>query len=365
MPVSFKCTRCAQLYHTRVTVCQLCGGECVAAEPREPKLADVTAATEPPPPAPASCPCCEGPRGPHSVAQQTRHLKDVSFIPAKSTYLVTTVTIPGVCDPCHRSLQRKRYYADLLVCLPLPLLFGLLVVTDSKLFFVLVLAYLIYLARAFNYAWPDFLLYGQALSWKLVDYVPAKDATSSPRYPVGLWHVIVRFGFYPALLAVFVFLVNAGIVKKSHFKSDRPEKKVEAAATPATVPTKPSAPPKPPALERARALLATTSEFYWPVSSATLKQPSLGQPVARIVFFEGQQRAVVPAYAAEKSISTGNYYQAIAAATLLANFTSVKSDGLYIEDQDILLSPAEVAMLAAEHAGPRLPPSEIRVGGRR
>ncbi|MSU66431.1 MAG: hypothetical protein EXS38_10090 [Opitutus sp.] len=109
MSTPYKCSGCARTYPARIAVCQVCGGTCAPASPADLKLGHLAAETEPAAVAPG-CPCCGEAPGSHTIAQQTRHLTEVSFIPGKRTYLVTTVKVPGVCAACHRSLQVKRFF---------------------------------------------------------------------------------------------------------------------------------------------------------------------------------------------------------------------------------------------------------------
>ena len=373
MRIVSKCLKCGRGYAATMTTCQICGGGCVPVErdhaagvPPLPDLASAAAALKP------TCPCCGGDPGPHTIAQDTRHLKCVSWFPAKRTYLVTTEKIPGVCRPCHRSIERKRVVAGLLMPLPLFVFFGVLVVADSPVFMVPVLVYLLYLARQFTYTWVDSLLFGRALAWQLVDYVPKEDRESFQRYPGGMGHLLFRLGCYPALLAIFAALVQLGLVVKPHVKSDRPAiAQVAAAPAPALMPVRVAPPAAAPAaptavarpktsVEEALRIFKMTPFFAVPVDAATLADPTLGHPATAPTPIKRKLLKVVKIYYDELTLPPGTAYELMNGPTALANFAAVQSDGLTIGDGPIFLTPAEVAELAAQITGTVAPPSAIR-----
>lgn len=359
MSAAFKCARCGQTYQRRMAVCQLCGGDCAPVDPAELRLSTPPVEEPAPTPPVATCPCCDGARGPHTITQRTRHLKDVSFFPARRTYLVTTVKVPGVCAGCHASLERKRFLADVLTALPLLVLFGVLMVLDSKPAFAVVVIYLVYLIPRWNYTWIDFLLYGRELSWKLVNYVPAADATSSPSYPVNVGHSVLRIVFYPGLLALAVGFVSIFVPRKPDATAGRP--KAEIATVRAETPAKAAPGPSLPPVDRARTLLSAAARFAVPVNSDTVSHPKLGRPAVRYDLFDGRKVKLVMAYANESKVPINTSYQLMTGATLLANYSTVVSDNLVIVDHAIILSPAEVATLAAEIPAPRDPPSDVKI----
>ena len=367
MLIVSKCRKCGRGNAATVATCQICGGGCLPVEPDH-------AAGVPPLPAAAAlkptCPCCGGDPGPHTIAQETRHLQGVSWFPAKRTYLVTTVKIPGVCRPCHRSIERKRVVAGLLMPLPLFVFFGVLVVADSPVFMVPVLVYLIYLASQFTYTWVDSLLFGRSLAWQLVAYVPKEDRESFQRYPGGMGHLLFRLGCYPALFAIFAALVQLGMVVKPQVKSERPAI-APVADAPAPVPVRvvlPAAPsaaptsvarPKTP-VEEALRIFKMTPFFAVPVDADTLADPALGHPATSPTPIKRRLLKVVRIYYDELKLPPGTAYELMNGPTALANFAAVQSDGLIVGDGPIFLTPAEVAELAARITGTVAPPSPIK-----
>lgn len=371
MHIVSKCLQCGRGYTAQVTTCQICGGGCAPFDPNDtsvilPRTEPVADALRP------TCPCCGGDPGPHTIAQQTRHLKGISWFPAKRTYLVTTVKIPGVCVSCHRTIAWKRALAGVLMPLPLFVFFGLLVIADSPVFLLPVLIYLVYLAGQFTYTWVDFLLYGRALAWQLVDYVPKEDRESFQRYPGGIGQLLFRLGFYPVLFAIFAAFVQLGIIVKPPVKTAKPAiAKVEVAPVPAPAPVAPRVPapaaptqvarPKTP-VEEALRIFKMTPLFAVPVDSETLADPKLGHPATSPTLVGRKLIKVVWIYYDEAKVPPGTAYQLMNGPTALANFATVKSDGLKIGNGQIFLTPAEVAELAAQITGAVAPPSPVKVG---
>lgn len=355
MAIPSKCTRCGHLYPNSVLVCQLCGGSCVPDSTQALRLsprAQSAESVETPGP---SCPCCDEAPGPYTIAQQTRHLKEVSLVPPKRTYLVTTVKVPGVCGSCHRSLQRKRVYAGVLTTLPLPLIFGILIMTDQKAFFALLVIYGVYLVTHLTYSWADFLLYGQTLSWQLKDYVPAKEE-SSPRYPSGWAHGIARLVLYPAVVVLLAGLLAGGIVMR----------KRSSAAQNGAAPTAESAAPVPaqPArigtsLEEARTFFRTAQGIAVPIETK-LAIASRGVPAKQSRQIEGKSATVVVAYADEANMPAGAPYELMNGARLLEHHGFTYADYLSIDDRKILVPLSDVLALSREITGPKEPRSALK-----
>ena len=378
MLIVSKCLKCGRGYTARVTSCQICGGDCVPVEPRDAAivLPRNVQESEPPPSPKSVCPCCDGAPGPHSIEQTSRHLTDVSLVPMKRTYLVTTVKIPGVCNSCHRTIEKKRYFADALTPLPLIIFFVILVIADKPAFAVPVLAYLIYLARWLTYSWADFVLYGQDLSWQLDKYMPAGEKESQPRYYAGWLHGLIRIGLYPALVLVLGLL---GLLIAAVFPKDKggpakgtaaPSAAIANAVEPEKVATRPAAPaptyapsviapPKMP-VEEALRIFRMTPLFAVPVDSETLTHPKLGRPATSPIP-RRRLRSAVTIYYDESKVPPQTPYELMSGPAVLANFAKVHADGLSIGIGQTVLTPAEVSELAAKIGGSIEPPSAIKL----
>lgn len=366
-----KCLSCGRSYTANVASCQICGGACVPVEANDANVVMPRADSESAPVPKAVCPCCDGERGSHFIEQTTRRLIDVSLVPRKRTYRVTTVKVPGVCTACHRSIEKKRFMADVLTPLPLLVAFVVLVIADQPVFALPVLLYLIYLASSLTYSWADFLLYGSALSWKLVDYIPREDKESSPRYYSGWMHGALRFAVLPALVAaIFVILGTVGTVKRfwappvaatlvaSTPVDEKPVAPPRAAPTnyaPSTI-----APAKTP-VEEALRIFRMTALFAVPVDAATLANPALGQPATTLTLIKRKRSKVVRIYYDEAKVPPGTAYELMNGPTALANFQAVKCDGLAVGDGQIILKPTEVSELATKVSGTVAPPSAIKI----
>ena len=364
MLIVSKCSQCNRGYTAPVGLCQICGGVCVPVSAEESSLKLRQAEAEPPQVPQPECPCCGGSPGPHVIAQQTRHQTASSLIPMKRTFLVTTVKVPGVCDSCHRSLWQKRLLASVLLPLPLPLFFGLLVVVDSMVAFVPVVLYLFYVGPRIMYAWTDFLLYGRELSWKLTAYVPEKDRESLASYPVGIGHVLLRLGLLPALVVGLFLLAQL-------FQKSRPGSGAKTAATaPATPDTvapavATPAPAAAPALSGREQSLITflngATAFAVPIAPAARANPEHSWPAAVKTTVDGKKVAVIKVYADEANVPTQTPYQVMNSVTMLIHCGGQAYDMLSVEDRQITFSRREGESLVPKIAMATNHPSEIRV----
>lgn len=361
MLIVSKCTQCSRGYTAAVTTCQICGGTCVPVTPEDALRLSTKQAEAAPKPPQAVCPCCDGPAGPHTVAQQTRHQTESTLVPMRRKFLVTTVQVPGVCEACHRRLAGKRWLASILLPLPLIVLTGITVAMDTPAGLAFPVIYIFYVLPRINYAWTDFLLYGRELSWKLTDYVPNKDREALAVFPAGILHIIVRLGLLPAL-AFALFAVG------SFFKKPAPAPMATVAPAMAETPPAPGAAPAKPAaaakkvpLETGRVFFNTMQAIAVPVNEETIAQPALGHPATSMATISGRSIRVVKVYASEPKIPADVSYQLMTGPTVLEKFSTVPSDGLLVVDWNIFFSPEDLAALTAKMDTAPTPPKAIRI----
>ncbi|MSU49669.1 MAG: hypothetical protein EXS37_11390 [Opitutus sp.] len=176
-----------------------------------------------------TCPCCDAAPGVNKVALETRRVTDRSALSGKTTYLVTTVQVPGVCDVCAKSLRKKRYLADLLCLVPFVIFVVLGAAFESKLAALGLFFYLLYMIRWLTYNWADAVLYGWDLAGKLDSYAPPEDP-GPRRFPAGTLHGAIRVGFFPALVLLLIVLTVSGAFGEIGKKSRSADGKTSAVA---------------------------------------------------------------------------------------------------------------------------------------
>ncbi len=178
----------------------------------------------------AVCPHCGGAPGKSHIDVQTRQSVSGSFfdfLAMRLRYRVTTVKVPGICANCARSLEVKRYVADMLTVLPILVLGGAGILMESKVMTGLFLFYLLYLARNLNYNWADVMVYAGPFSESMEPY--AVDEAGTMRLPVDALHCVVRIGILPVLFVSLGLLSASGLIGRSVSRdADQP-----AAETPA------------------------------------------------------------------------------------------------------------------------------------
>lgn len=247
----------------------------------------------PAPPRPAApprpeCPCCNGAPGRGSVRLERREYEGSNWRGARR-WTVRWVDIPGVCARCMRDLEIRRFAADVLCNVPFILLFILLVVTDSKLFLVLLLTYGLILFKwswGLGYVWADLMLYGWKLDSSLGRFEPAGDAGTT-RFPAGMLHVLVRLGFIPGLVVVLA-MVGSVFVKRPG--GDAAEASVTQRSNP---------------LERARAWLESAEGISVPVDPRSLAMVRDGLAREDVYFYTVYARGAVPPRGLDYQLMTG------------------------------------------------------------
>jgi hypothetical protein len=145
-----------------------------------------------------------------SVRIEKREYKGTNWSGSKRKYIVRWADVQGVCGRCARSLEIKRYVADLAVNVPFVLFFFLLLATDSKAFIWPLLIYFLVVFKwswGLGYVWADLFIYGGWLDSSLTAFEPPGDPGTT-RFPAGLWHCLVRLGLLPGLCVLVVLIVG-------------------------------------------------------------------------------------------------------------------------------------------------------------
>jgi hypothetical protein len=145
-----------------------------------------------------------------SVRIEKREYKGTNWIGNRRKYLVRWVDVSGICARCSRSLEIKRYLADVAVNVPFVLFFVLLLATDSKAFVWPLIIYALIVFKwswGLGYLWADLFIYGGWLDSYLTAFEPAGDPGTT-RFPAGIWHCLVRLGLLPGLCVLMVLIVG-------------------------------------------------------------------------------------------------------------------------------------------------------------
>lgn len=257
------------------------------------------------------CPRCGGPPGRSGVPIQTWEYKDTTLVTGKDRYLVRTVTVPGICDACSGTLEKQRLAADLVCLVPLVVLFFVLVATDSKLWLVLLIGYLIYLARHLDYNWADSAIYGGELMGRLAAHVPEGDPGSA-LLPVSWGHMAVRILAIPAGLVALLTVAGAlmPFVSRGAGRDASPPASASAArAYPAD------------RVAHARAVFAER-DLIVPVNG--------GKPAWVMREMGGKSVGVLTVWAAPENVPAGRATVMMAARQLCDAFLTSKSDTMLV-----------------------------------
>jgi hypothetical protein len=241
------------------------------------------------------------------------------------------VDLGGVCSACSRSLEGKRYAADLLVNVPFVLLLILAIALESKGFAILTGIYLLIVLKwswGLGYLWADDLLYGGALVDRLSRFEPPGDAGTT-RLPAGLWHCLVRLAALPTAL-IGLLLVGSFFAGLSGAG--------KAAGTDA-------------ATNQIRSFLLSAKDVAVPVGPQTLELDRIDVPRADF--------AQIFVYVDPSKLQSGRSYQLMTGPQLLTRF--VRSPGrpndvLFIEGSPLKgISRKEATALASTLPAAELP----------
>ncbi|MBI3857585.1 MAG: hypothetical protein HY293_18040 [Planctomycetes bacterium] len=260
-------------------------------------------------------------------------------------FLVRWVDVPGLCDACGRSLEIRRYIADVLCNVPFVVFFILLVGFDSKVFLALLLGYALVLFKwswGLGYVWADALVYGRDLDSRLARFEPPGDGGTT-RFPAGLWHCLLRLGLLPGL-AVMLLLVMA------------PFAHLAGAGTPKTPP--PAASQSSDPIEQARAWFQSARDIVVPVDPSTLAMMRMDVKREDVYFFQ--------AYAKPEDLPRGSSYQRMTGPQLLDSFirsSSMNTDILFVQGSPLKgISRGDAATIASGLPAATPPDPKVQQG---
>lgn len=132
----------------------------------------------------------------------------------KHEFMVRSVSLPGYCSVCTKSIKKARIIAPILAALPLWLL-GLFVgyyLDKAALFPLIALGiYSFYLIKNIFYSWTDLILYGAELETNLREKtIILKPDVAKVKFPVDIFQVILRLFFY--FLTTFILVMLGAMI---------------------------------------------------------------------------------------------------------------------------------------------------------